>query len=159
MRLPRLAPGFVIPGFALVLAALPRAATAQTPADSALLVQAVSEALGDSFIRQLQGDRNTYLEEPVSRFDAWVMRRLQDAHGLPLMPTGADTATWVGTRGFAVDGDTAAVMVELGTRSLPSEGIHTYIETHRFLFVRAPEGWRFVRREFVRGVDMGNVRG
>jgi hypothetical protein len=50
-------------------------------------------------------------------------------------------------------------MVELGTRALPGEDLHTCIETHRFLFVRTPEGWRFVRREFTRGVDAGNVRG
>jgi hypothetical protein len=34
-----------------------------------------------------------------------------------------------------------------------------YLETRRYRFVREGGGWRFLRREFVRGADFGSVRG
>ncbi|HEX8395621.1 MAG TPA: hypothetical protein VF665_24935 [Longimicrobium sp.] len=145
-------------GAALVIACAP--ARAQTAADSAQIVEAVTGVLGEQYIPRMSRPGTLYLAQPVHRFDAWVMRRLQDVHGLPLMPTNADTADWIGARGFIMEGDTVAVMVDIGsTRRDPRSSIHTYIERRRFVFGRTPEGWRFVRDEFVMGADVGRVRG
>lgn len=134
-----------------------RAAAAQTASDTTEVAQAVTSFISDSVIPRL-GKRTPLLGEPTQAFDRWVTLRLQQAHRLELMPTPADTADWVVTRGFTVNGDTAAVLVEVGTRARPGS-IHTYIEQNRYYFVRAPSGWKYVRREFVRGADIGDVRG
>ena len=64
-----------------------------------------------------------------------------------------------GTRGFAMQGDTAVVRVEYGTHDDSQPSITTYIETNRYLFVRDGTGWRYLRHEFVSGADAGRVRG
>jgi hypothetical protein len=136
----------------------PRAAGAQAQPDTAGLVRAVGSVLVDSVVPHL-GDRNpNYVLTPATAFDSAVAAVLRDAPG---MRTGRrpGAAEWVGTRGFSMRGDTAAVMVEVGTSSPGAGPIDTYIEDNRFLFVRGPAGWRFVRREFVRGADYGAVRG
>jgi hypothetical protein len=145
---------------ALVMAALGGIpASAQSAADTAEVAAAVAGVIGDSVVPRLRARGQAFLGEPTTRFDRWVTRRVQESHHLDLLEAGADTADWVVTRGFAVGGDSASVMVEVGTRTKPQEGIDTYIETHRYLFVRGREGWRYVRRVFVRGADMGAVRG
>ena len=136
-----------------------RAASAQTPSDTMEVAQAVADLVGDSLLPRMGRHRPPLLGEPTQAFDRWVTLRLQEAHRLEMMPTQADTAQWVGTRGFDVRGDTAAVLVEVGTTARPSRGIHTYIEQNRYYFVRAPSGWKYVRSEFVSGADAGDVRG
>jgi hypothetical protein len=134
-------------------------AAAQSAADTAEVAAAVAGVIGDSVVARLRARDRPFLGEPTTRFDRWVTRRLQETHQLDLLESGADTADWVVTRGFAVGGDSASVIVEVGTRTKPREGIDTYIETHRYLFVRTREGWRYVRRVFVSGADLGAVRG
>lgn len=135
-----------------------RAASAQTRADTMEVAQAVASFVGDSLLPRLGPRSSVLLGEPTQAFDRWVTLRLQEAHRLEMMPTQADTAQWVVTRGFAVRGDTAAVLVEVGTRAR-SRDLDTYIEQNRYYFVRKPSGWKFVRREFVSGADAGSVRG
>jgi hypothetical protein len=154
----------------LLLSVLARSqgASAQSSADTTALATAVGDVIGDSLIPALRrggslfphdnrGDP-LFLLEPTSPFDAGVTLRLEQAHGLTFMQAELDTAQWIVTRGLNLRGDTAAVLVEVGTRRRPG-GIHTYIETNRYVFVRATSGWRFIRREFVRGADAGDVRG
>jgi hypothetical protein len=157
--------------FAAVAAVL--AASAQSLADTTELADAVARVIGDSLLPRLRsGSRSLlphqhrgdpmFVAKATTDFDARVVRTLQEVHRLPFLKAQADTALWVGTRGATVRGDTAAVLVEVGTRRRPAPAnfpIHTYVETSRYLFVRAPRGWRFVRREFVRGADIGSVRG
>lgn len=141
-----------------------QAASAQTAADTT----AVGDVIGDSLIPALRrggslfphdnrGDP-LFLLEPTTSFDGLVTLRLEQAHGLTFMQAELDTAQWIVTRGMNLRGDTADVLVEVGTRRRPG-GIHTYIETNRYVFVRTPAGWRFMQREFVRGADLGDVRG
>lgn len=152
---------WMMTGAAAVLATAPsaRPACAQTAADSAQLVDAVVSELGD-FARGLQRHgTNLLLAEPVTRFDAWVMRRLQDENGLPLMPTDAKVARWIGTRGFGLAGDTAMVTAIMGERWIPQDGFSSSIETVRYTFVRSAPGWRLVRRQSISVADFGEVRG
>lgn len=135
-----------------------RAASAQTPADTMEVAQSVASVVGDSLLPHLGMGRPPLLGEPTQAFDRWVTLRLQQAHRLEMMPTQADTAQWVVTRGFAVRGDTAAVMVEVGTTEVPGP-IGTCVTTYRYLFVRAPAGWRFVRPEHVSDAIIAEVRG
>lgn len=135
------------------------AASAQSAADTAEVAAAVAGVIGDSVVPPLRARGRAFAGEPTTRFDRWVTRLLQDAHRLDLLEAQADTADWVVTRGFTLSGDTAEVMVEVGTRTMPQEGIDTYIEKHRYLFVRSRDGWRYVRRVFVSGADLGEVRG
>ena len=134
------------------------AASAQTRADTASVVRATVGVIGDSILPRMSQDREPLLGEPTAPFDGWVTRDLQDRHHLMLMPTEADTAEWVVTRGFVVRGDTAEVLIETGTRMRPSF-LDTCIEIDRYFFVRAAGGWGFVRRVFVSVADLGAVRG
>jgi hypothetical protein len=128
----------------------------------------VAEVISDSLVPALRrggslfphdnrGDP-IFLLEPIRGFDGQVTLRLEQAHGLTLMQAELDTAQWIVTRGAEMRGDTAAVLVEVGTTRRPG-GLHTYIETNRYLFIRTPSGWKFIRREFVSGADIGEVRG
>ena len=135
-----------------------RAASAQTRADTMEVAQAVAGVVGDLLLPKLGMGRPPLLGEPTRAFDRWVTLRLQQAHRLEMMPTRADTAQWVVTRGFAVRGDTAAVLVEVGTTEEPGP-IGTCVTTYRYLFVRAPAGWRFVRPEHVSDAILAQVRG
>lgn len=145
----------------LLLAALRAApgASAQGPADSAELVRAVAAVLHDSLLVRMRDGSPVFLGEPATPFDERVAARLREAHRLATLTAGADTAQWVATRGLALRGDTAEVLVETGYRDRPSDFIDTCIETTRYLFVRTPAGWRLARREFVRGADYGGVEG
>lgn len=145
-----------------------RPAPAQSSADTIALANAVGDVIGNSLVPALRhggslfphdnrGDP-IFLLEPTTAFDGWVTLRLEQAHGLTLMQAQLDTMQWIVTRGMSMRGDTAAVLVEVGTRRRPG-GLHTYVETNRHLFVRTPSGWSFIRREFVRGADAGDVRG
>lgn len=141
----------------LVLSPVP--AFAQTAADTTSLADAVAAVLGDSAGRRLGTGPHRFLGAPATDFDRAVTMRLEDRLRLPILSALADTATWVATRGAQFRGDSAAVLVEHGTTARPNPGIHTYIETERYHFVRTPGGWSYVRRDFVRGADIGDVRG
>lgn len=135
-----------------------RTASAQSQADTMEVAQATAGVVGDLVLPRLGAGKPPLLGEPTQAFDRWVTLRLQQAHRLEMMPTQADTAQWVVTRGFTVRGDTAAVLVEVGTTEEPSP-IGTCVTTYRYLFVRAPAGWRFVRPEHVSDTVRGEVRG
>jgi hypothetical protein len=135
------------------------AVAAQAPADTAGLVTAVAGLIGDSILPRLSSRNRAFLGEPTTSFDATVSLQLEQTRGLTLLPARPDTAEWVVTRGYSIAGDTASIMIEVGTTTRPREGIDTYIETNRYVLVRTPTGWRFVRREFVGGADLGAVRG
>ena len=77
-----------------------RAASAQTPADTLEVAQSVASVIGNSLLPHLGMGAPPLLGEPVHAFDRWVTLRLQEAHRLEMMPTQADTAQWVVTRGF-----------------------------------------------------------
>jgi hypothetical protein len=152
--------------------ALPPPSAAQS-ADTLALADEAAVVLGDSLVSVMLRGRNpphTSLAvhdngempllagEPATPFDARVTFRLREAFGLELMHAGRDSVQWIVTRGAALSGDTATVRVELGvTRS--TDYYSTYIEEHRFTFVRSGDRWRYLRRELVSGRDMGSVRG
>jgi hypothetical protein len=138
----------------------PRTASAQAQPDPAGLVDAVGAIVTDSVISRVRGCDLVYIGTPETPFDsavATLLRAVPDTRtfGAP----GPESYVWVGTRGYTLQADTASVLVEFGTRVPPDGGIDTYIEHNRYVFVRAGSGWRFVRREFVRGMDAGPVRG
>jgi hypothetical protein len=142
----------------LVLGTAP-AARAQAAPDTAGLARAVGALLVDSVVPRLSRDHGVYLRDPATPFDSAVAAVLREVPGVKGSGARPDTVEWIGTLGFTLRGDTAAVLVEVGT-SAPGEGpIDTYVEHNAFLFVPGPSGWRFVRREFVQGADFGPVRG
>lgn len=146
---------------ALVLAdGAARAASAQTPVDSAGLVRATASVVIEQVIPHLGGREPNFMVPPQAAFDSAVAAIVLRAPGMTRgpRPLRAD-AQWVGTHGFTMRGDTAAVMVEVGTSVPPNGGIDTYIEKNLYLFVPGPAGWRFVRRQFVSGADGGAIRG
>ncbi|HEX8213071.1 MAG TPA: hypothetical protein VF584_23045 [Longimicrobium sp.] len=149
---------------ALLLIALvaPSRSSAQTVADTTMLVRAIADRIGEGIrSRNPAALRHFYVGEPTTDFDRWVTLRLQEEHGLRLLEAQADTADWVVTRGAEFRGDTAAVIFEFGDRRLPADrgGIHTGIESWRIFFIRSAAGWEFVRQVHIRTADIGEVRG
>lgn len=146
---------------AVMASVLPaRAASAQAQPDTAELVRAVAAVLADSVIPRLNGGCDpVYLREPETAFDSAVAALLRDVPGVRASARQPPYSESVGTRGFTMRGDTAAVMVEWDTSSPGGGEFLGYIETNLHLFVRDERGWRQVRREFVRGADYGGVRG
>lgn len=137
-----------------------RTASAQAQPDPDGLVDAVGAFVTDSVISRVRGCDPVYIRTPETPFDsevATILRAAPDTRtfGAPL----PESHQWVGTRGYTVQGDTASVLVEVGTQMPPDGGIDMYIEHNRYLFVREGSGWRFVRREFVRGMHGGPFRG
>lgn len=147
-------------GLLLLSLAYPSATSAQTAADTTALVRAIADRISEGIrTRSAARLRHFYLGEPTTDFDRRVTLRLQEEHGSRLLDAQTDTADWVVTRGAEFRGDTAVVIYEFGDRRRPGDGIHTGIETWRIFFVRAVEGWRFVRHVHVRTADIGEVRG
>jgi hypothetical protein len=150
---------FAIAGAALLAMGHARTAHAQAQPDTAGLAEAVASTL----VSGLASARYTHrleVDAGSTAFDSAVAGRLRTlpAAGLPEGPAG--DRSWVGVHGATLQGDTAAVLVRFGS-SVPPDGrlITTYIETQRYFFVREPSGWRFLRRDFVSGADIGPVRG
>lgn len=137
-----------------------RTASAQAQPDPDGLVGAVGAFVTDSVISRVGGCGPVYIRTPETPFDSAVAAILRTAPDTRTFGASRPEAyEWVGTLGYTMRGDTASVLVEVGDRTPPNGGIDTYIEQNRYLFVRAGSGWRFVRREFVRGLDLGPVRG
>lgn len=138
-----------------------RTASAQAQPDPAGLVPAVAAIVVDSVISRVGGGCDpVYIRTPETPFDsavAAILRTTPDTRTFGA--SRPESYEWVGTRGYTMRGDTAAVLVEAGSRTPPDGGIDTYIEENRYLFVRDGGGWRFVRREFVGGMDVGPVLG
>lgn len=137
-----------------------RTAGAQAQPEPDGLVGAVGAFVTDSVISRVRDCDPVYVRTPETPFDSAVaalLRAVPDTRtfgaSLP------ESYEWVGTLGYAMRGDTASVLVEVGTQMPPDGGIDMYIEQNRYLFVREGGGWRFVRREFVRGMHGGPVRG
>jgi hypothetical protein len=138
-----------------------RRASAQAQPDTAGLVRAVTSVLADSVMPRLMRGEPLFVAAPAAAFDSATAAILLGVPGArPFGPERLPQYGWIGTRGFTMHGDTAAVMVERGSKA-PSDGraIDTYIEQNLFLFVPDASGWRYVGRQFVRGMDLGPVRG
>lgn len=134
-------------------------ARAQAAPDTAGLVRAVGAVLADSVIPRLVLRDPVYLLPPETPFDSAAAALLDPVRGVKRgdLPESGGA---MGTRGFTLHGDTATVVVESRSWIPPSKGLITmYVETHHYLFVPGPSGWRFVRRQFIRGADLGAVRG
>ncbi|HEY0015219.1 MAG TPA: hypothetical protein VGC13_02830 [Longimicrobium sp.] len=137
-----------------------RTASAQAQPDPDGLAAAVGAIVADSVLPRLGGCDPVYIRTPETPFDSAVAALLRTEPDTRAFGASRPEAyEWVGTRGYTLQGDTASVLVEVGARTPPNGGIDTYIEENRYLFIRAGGGWRFVRREFVRGMDLGPVRG
>jgi predicted alpha/beta superfamily hydrolase len=126
------------------------------PLDSAALARAVAATLASALARR-NGDP-TVVHAGETAFDSAVAALLLGARGT-IPPSPRESGTTLMTRGFAMRGEVAAVLVAETVHD-PSAGcITTYIEENRYLFVPGPGGWEFVGREFVRGMDLGGVPG
>lgn len=153
----------LMPVAATLLAAVPaREACAQAPAHTDGLARDAGTFIADSLVSRLTRKETVYIPAPTTAFDSAVAAVLRAAPGTATFTSNErpDAYEWIGTHGFTMRGDTAAVLVEWGSKA-PSDGraIDTYIEENLFLFVRDGGRWRFVRREFVQGMDLGPVRG
>jgi hypothetical protein len=148
-------------GAAILVLGGARTASAQAQPDTAGLVRAVTSVLADSVMPRLMRSEPLFVATPAAAFDSATAAILRGVPGARTFgPDRLPQYGWIGTRGFTMQGDTAAVMVEMGSKA-PSDGraIDTYIEQNLFLFVPDASGWRYVRRRFVRGMDLGPVRG
>jgi len=147
--------------FGTLAVGAPRTASAQAQPDADGLARAVASVIADALTACRGGCRSTFIPEPRTAFDSAVAV-IRHAHprAVPFGPQRPPSYGWIGTRGFTMRGDTAAVLVEAGSKA-PSDGraIDTYIEENLYLFIPDGAGWRFLRREFVRGMDLGPVRG
>lgn len=126
------------------------------------LAAAVGAFLADSLITRKSSDEPMYISAPGTAFDSAVAAILRTVPRVRTFEARRPAGyVWIATRGLTMRGDTAAVMVEMGVRHPPDGSIiDTYIEQNLYFFVPgAAAGWRFVRREFVRGMDLGPVRG
>lgn len=151
----------VIIGAAILVLGGARTVSAQARPDTAGLMHAVTSVLADSVMPRLGRREPLFVATPATAFDsatAVILRAVPGARTFG--PERPPAYGWIGTRGFTMRGDTAAVMVEVGSKA-PSDGraIDTYIEQNLYLFVPDASGWRYVRRQFVRGMDLGPVRG
>ena len=148
-------------GAAILVVAGAPTASAQAQPDTAGLVRAVTSVLADSVMPRLTRGDALFVATPATAFDSATATILRGVPGARAFgPDRLPQYAWVGTRGFTMQGDTAAVMVEWGSKA-PSDGraIDTYIEQNLYLFIPDGAGWRYVRRRFVRGMDLGPVRG
>lgn len=143
---------------AALLLAAPGSVSSQGAADTTALVRAVATHIGAGIGARRATLRHFYLGEPASDFDRRVTRHLRAEHGLSMLTAHPDTAFWVVTRGAEFRGDSAAVIVEMGDRRRPGDGIHTGIATTRFVFARVPAGWKFARYVHISDADIGEVR-
>ncbi|HEX6038330.1 hypothetical protein [Longimicrobium sp.] len=145
-------PRLLLTAVAAILAHAPAART-QVTEDTAL-VDAVSYVAQGNYKHRLE------VAPGETAFDSAVAGRLRALPAATLPPPQPGYRDWVGTQGVTFAGNTAAVVVRFGT-SAPPDGslIDTYIEDTRYLFVREGAGWRFLRCEFLRGMDLGPVRG
>jgi len=66
---------------------------------------------------------------------------------------------WVGIRHVEEHGDTARVIVESGQQYRDTGTFTFYVDSRAYLFIRAKEGWRFVRSRYLEHADGGFVRG
>lgn len=151
----------VIVGAAILVLGAARPATAQARPDTDGLARAAASFLADSVFSRIGARDSLFIATPTTAFDSATASAFLAVPGTRAFGRGRPPAyEWIGTRGYTMRGDTAAVLVEIGTKS-PSDGraIDTYIEQNLYLFVREGGGWRFVGREFVRGMDLGPVRG
>jgi hypothetical protein len=150
-------PRLVLTTAATILALTP-AARAQARPDSAL-VDAVASSLA-SYVARVDYEHRLEVEAGKTAFDSAVAVPLRALPAATLPPPLPGHRDWVGTQVVTFSGDTAAVGVRFGTTEPPSDAlINTYIEESRYLFVREAAGWRFLRCEFVRGIDIGPFRG
>jgi hypothetical protein len=134
--------------------------TAQTLPDTAGLVSTVGAVLADSMVPAIGGRNRLEVLTPASAFDSAVATLLRTVPEASL-PERPGHRSWIGTRGLEMRGDTAVVLVEIGTSwpPAPDKGMTAYHDRHNLFFVREPGGWRFVRRKFVSHSDIGIVRG
>lgn len=145
----------------ILLAGAARPAAAQAAPDTAALVRAVGTLVVDSIVPRL-GDREpNYLLEPETPFDSAVAALLRPHPAISRGKHGRASGAheWVGTRGFTLQGDTAAVVVEAGTYTPGMGVIDTWIQRTCYLFVPEPGGWRLVGVAWVSDIDAGPVRG
>jgi hypothetical protein len=152
----------VIAGAAVLASGRVRTVSAQARPDTTGLARAVGTFVADSVVPRVSRQGPVYLAEPASAFDsavAVVIRRVSPRTATFPSPARPPAYEWIRTRGYSLRGDSVAVMVEIGSHSDTNDPITTYIEENLYLFVRDGRGWRFVRREFVRGMDLGPVRG
>ncbi|HEU4886196.1 MAG TPA: nuclear transport factor 2 family protein [Longimicrobium sp.] len=133
----------------------------QAPPGADGLASAVGAFLVDSMIAGYSSAEPLYLSAPGTAFDSAVAAILIAEPRVRTFGTRRPAGyQWITTRDFTLRGDTAAVMVEVGVRHPPDGSpIDTYIEQNLYFFVPDGPGWRCVRREFVRGTDLGSVRG
>jgi hypothetical protein len=152
-------PPLMIIGAVILALGAARPARAQSQPDTAGLVRAVASIVADSVIPRVSKGP-VYILTPATPFDSAIAAILRTAPGTVTFGTGRPRAyEWVGTRGYTVQGDTVSVLVEVGMTAPGSGPIDTYIEENLHLFVRDTGGWRYIRRQFVRGMDLGPVRG
>lgn len=137
------------------------AARAQAAPDSAALASAVASVLADSVLPRLATGEPVVVVTGATAFDSAVARVLAGVPGTKAPPAVREAMYPVETRGFTLRGDTAGVLVVTGEWADPrsQQRVFSYIQEHRYRFVRGPGGWRFAGREFVRGSDVGPVAG
>ncbi|HEY0035303.1 MAG TPA: hypothetical protein VGB66_01385 [Longimicrobium sp.] len=143
---------------ALVLGAEP--GTAQTLPDTAGLVRTLGAVLADSMVPAIGRRNRLDVLPPASAFDSAVATLLREVPEAKL-PERPGYRSWIGTHGVAMRGDTAVVLVEVGTSWPPrlDEAMTAYFDKHNLFFARGPQGWRYARRQFVSHSDIDIVRG
>lgn len=133
----------------------------QAPPGMDGLASDVGAFFADSVLAEWSRSQPLYVSAPATAFDSAVTAILLAVPEVRTFGTRRPRSyEWIATRGVTMRGDTAAVLFEVGTTD-PQEGRHidTYIRQDLFFFVSDAGGWRYVRREFVRGTDLGTVRG
>jgi hypothetical protein len=134
-----------------------RPARAQTSADTAALARATASLLADSVLPQIEPV--VVWQDLGNPFGAAVAENLRGNERLPRPAADPEHAVRVGVREVRMDDESARVLVETWAQPGDDPGSMTGVESNAYFFERTPEGWRFVRRQFVGNADFGAIRG
>lgn len=145
-----------IPILCAALALTATRTVAQAPDADLPLARATAAAILAGIGQGLEA-RLFLIAPPVDRFDTLTaVELLAQAPGR--QDPESDYALYIGTRGAKVYADSAVVSV-LIRQHTRGTGMNRWEEIDEFRFSRDGDGWRFVRRNPVRHIDGGDVRG
>jgi hypothetical protein len=123
------------------------------------LVRALSAVLADSLLGGRISTKPIIWIEAKTPFELATARSVANHPRLRGPVRDPDHLVWVRLARVEREADTTSVVVEFGQTYADSGTFTFWREQWAFLFIPAPSGWQFVRKQFLRHGDGGPVRG